>query len=413
MDPNFPPIVPKTEAPPTYQEETGQSHLTIEKVAQKFISKTEEISQSNRLDIGQFRKSLFARVIKEINKRILEPFTLPVQLSVLTNPKNPGRWDWETWERNAKENGGDFEYDAIVEIGQKIGKDHAEKFLSDFLGSINPERYDDAYILSILDEDTFKCVSNLLYTLNQPVKNFILAAISAGLVDEALINTIYTRYVPDTASSQTHEATNSQLPGYRVSFDKLENTTASELAGDFMKTAIVNRSNTYANRNKLMHRFTTILNDNYQCGISVLGINPKQFGNNPTEVSESDWATWEMALYIKKNFKIGNKEVKYSAQRNEEIIEKIEMILLKSKLTQIMLYTAFKASPDILELNLDIPEERLRSKNLVEYVFTACRGKGLPVTKIITGMIKIGCLTKETIDAIYSLGIQNLDNVVS
>ena len=402
---------PKTDAPPSYQEAIGNNHHSIEELAKKFIFNAETISQSNRLDIEPCRKSLFARVIKQLNKRIPKPFILPIELSVLTNPKDHSHWDWEEWQRNATLRGYDKGYDFIEIIGEKIGKDDTRKLLLYFLPQINQKHFNRTHIDCILDdpdENPFKTVYYILKTSCIPAKDFIEAAISKGLVDEELINKIYTHDLRHPACLLTHEASNSQLPDYRTSYNELEVNTARNLAGEFFTTTIANGSKTHADRSKLMRQFTSILNETYRCEISVLGINPEQFGNNPTEVSESDWLTWQMALYDKDC----DEDSKLFEPRNEEIIEKVKKILLESNLTQNMLYTAFKSSPDILDLNFDFGEEDLNSEDLLKYSFMMCSTRCQPVTKIITGLIETGCLTQETIDAIYSLGLNNLSNAI-
>ncbi|USE34775.1 hypothetical protein [Endozoicomonas sp. SCSIO W0465] len=402
---NSAPVYP-TDPPPTYQEAIGKSDHSIEDLAKKFIINTETICESNRLDIKQCRKSLFARVIKQLNERIPEPFILPIELSVLTNPTDYNRWDWEQWQRNVNLYGRDKGYEAIEEIGEMIRPDDTRKFLLDFLPKIVQKRFDHASIDCILSDRPFEAVSGIFRVHCIPAKDFIVAAISKGLVDEGLANKIYAKACKNPASSCTPGASNSQLPDYRASFSELEVNTARKLAGEFFTMATAQGYETHADRMQLMRRFTSILNETYQCEISVMGINPEQFGNNPTRVTESDWLTWQMAVY--------QEDGEYFMPRDEEIIEKIEWLLSEdSDLTPQVLYTAFKSSPDILDLKFDFGEEDLNSgKDLLESSLAICRTRCQPVTKILTGLIKFGCLSKETIDAIYSLGLNNLSNAI-
>ncbi|WP_257264485.1 hypothetical protein [Endozoicomonas sp. ONNA2] len=391
----IPPKVPNTDAPPTYQQAIVKSHLSVEELAENFILKAEKICQSNQLDITTCRKSLFARVIKQLNTCIPEPFILPIKLSVLTNPRDHSPWDWDKWQRNANKRG----YDAIQEIGDNIGPDATQELLSYFLpkeiGSEYSRRRNVDWLLN--EDNPYMAVSELMKTRCRPATLFIVAAIKKGLVEEALINKIYAQHVQEPASSRTHEASNSQPPDYSTSCNELEINAANHLAEVFTTMANDNGSNTRADRIKLMRQFTSILNKNYQCEISVLGINPEQFGNNPTEVSASAWSKWQMAVYEENG--------KMYEPRDEKIIVELENIL-KRNLTQNMLYIAFKSSPNILDLKFEFGDQDLYSKDLLENSFLACEQRCIPVTKIITGLIEAGCLTQETIDAIYSLGIE-------
>lgn len=394
--------VRQTDAPPTYEEAVGKSHHSIEQLAQNFIINAEKISESNQLDIKQCRKSLFARVIKQLNERIQEPFVLPIELSVLTNPTDANRWDWQQWQRNANLYGYDKGYDAIEEIGEMIGPDDARKLLFDFLPGID-QKFDYLHIDYILDREPFRAVSEILRSKCIPANNFIVAAISKGLVDEKLIDKIYVEAFQGPASSFTHGASTNQPPDYRTSLNELEVNTARKLAGEFFTMAIADGYKTYADRMKLMRQFTSILNDNYRCDISVMGLHPEQLGNNPTKVTESDWLTWQMAIY--------KEDGGLYRLREEKIINAIEWILFDSNLSQNMLYTVFKSSPDILGLELNFNEEDFK-ENLLDFAFRRCKLRLQPITKIITGLIKSGCLTEETVDAIYSLGLKNLSNVI-
>ena len=380
------------DAPPTSKEAIGDSDPAIERLARNFFHNAETISQSNRRDINQCKKSLFARVIKQLNQHIPKPFILPIELSVQTNPTNPDRWDWKKWQSKANRHvQSDYGYDAIEDIGKKIGLNDARNLLLDFFQSIDPSSYNHITIENILtnNEEPFKAVSLMMQGRVILPKEFIITAISRGLVDEELINEIYTQHIKNKASSSTGGASNSE-----ISSNQLEVNAARDLAEEFFTTAKVSGSNTHAHRSKLMHQFTSILNETYLCDISVMGVNPGQFGNNPTEVM-SDWSEWQKAVYKKKG--------ECWKPRNETTIDDVEDIL-RCNLTQNMLYTAFRSSPDILDFfEFDFSEIALKSEDLLHEVFSSCRCMDKPVTKIITGLIESGCLTQETIDAIYSL----------
>ncbi|MBO9481231.1 hypothetical protein [Salinisphaera sp. G21_0] len=391
-----------TDAPPTYQEAIDDSLYSIEQLAKKFILNAEAIRKSKRGDIRQCQKSLFARMVKQLNERIPRPFILPTELSVLTNPKDFSHCDWKEWQDNVDQKVFDQGYDAIEEIGDKIGSEDTAKLLFEFLPSLDPEYYDFYSVTSILDKKRpFQQVAGLMRGRCIPAKDFIMKAISMGLVEEELVNKIYAWGFKDQASSVNDETPNNQLPDYNTSCNQPEVASACDLAGEFITTAITSGRDTDAGKTELMHQFTSYLNETHRCNIRVIGVNPGQFGKNPTQVIKSDWSNWQKAVYqeVEKN--------KTWIPRNEKTIDKVENILLKSNLDFDILYTVFQSNPDILDLNFK-PEKNVRySEDLLKSSFMFCGGACQPVTKIITGLIESGCLTKKTINKIYSLGIKS------
>lgn len=313
-----------TDAPPTYQEAIDDSLYSIEQLARKFILNAEAIRKSNRENINHCQKSLFARMIKQLNERIPRPFILPTELSALTNPKDFSHCDWKKWQDNVDHNVFDKGYDAIEEIGDRIGSEDTEKLLFEFLPPLDPEYYDFYSVTSILNkEKPFQQVAGLMRGRCIPAKDFIMKAISMGLVDEELVNKIYARGSKDQASSVNDETPDSQLPDYNTSCNQLEVASACDLAGEFITTAITSGRDTDADKIELMHQFTSILNETHRCGISVIGVNPGQFGKNPTKVIKSDWSNWQKAVY---------KQIEKSniwVPKNEKIIEEVIKHIIK------------------------------------------------------------------------------------
>ncbi len=390
MDLNAPYL--KTVAQSTCQQAMVDSDPAIEKLANNFIYDASSISHCNRQDIDQCKKSLFARVIKQLNQCVPHPFILPMELVVQTNPTNPDRWDWEQWQKQANQHvQSNFGYDAIETIGNNIGLNDAEKFLRDFFPSVDPSGDTDIFLDYLLatKKEPFKAVSENMQARCKLPKLLIKEAISRGLVTEEVINEIYNQPYKNKAGSSTVGASNSQ-----ASCSQLEVNLASDLVQEFLTTAKLSEGDTHAHRSKLMHQFTSILNETYRCNVSVMGINPGEFGNNPNEVNWSDWSQWQNALYKMKGGCLEPKK--------DIIIDKV-MEILMCNLTPNMLYTAFKSSPDILDLKLNFNERLIDSKDLLSEAFLRCLLDGKPVTNIITGLIKLGCLTKETIDTILSL----------
>ncbi|MGI2027458.1 hypothetical protein [Endozoicomonas acroporae] len=391
-----------TDAPPTYQEAIDDSLYSIEQLAGKFIVNAEAIRKSNQGDINQCKKSLFARMIKQLNERIPRPFILPAELSALTNPKDFSHCDWKKWQDNVDQKDFDKGYGAIEEIGDRIGSEDTEKLLFEFLTPLDPKRYDFFFVTSILTKERpFQQVAGLMRARCIPAKDFITKAISMGLVDEELVNKIYARGSMDQGSSVNDETPDSKLPDYNTSCNQLEVASACDLAGEFITTAITCGRDTDADKIELMHQFTSILNETHRCGVSVIGVNPGQFGNNPTTVIKSDWSNWQKAVY--KKIKKSNTWV----PRNEKTIEKIEGILLKSNLNPDMLHTVFRSNPDIRDLNFNPGKKVPHSEDLLKSAFMFCKGSCQPITNIITGLIESGCLTQKTINKIYSLGISS------
>ncbi len=391
-----------TDAPPTYQEAIDDSLYSIEQLARKFIVNAEAIRKSNQGDINQCKKSLFARMIKQLNERIPRPFILPTELSALTNPKNFSHCDWKKWQDNVDQKDFDKGYGAIKEIGDRIGSEDTEKLLFAFLPPLDPEYYDFFSITSILNkEKPFQQLAGLMRGRCIPAIDFITKAISMGLVDEELVNKIYARGSEDQASSVNDETPDSQLPDYNTACNQLEVVSACDLAGEFITTAITSGRDTDADKIELMHQFTSILNETHRCGVSVIGINPGQFGKNPTKVIKSDWSSWQKAVY--KEIKKNNTWI----PKNEKIIEKVKNKLLNSNLDPDILYTAFMSNPDILDLNFKLEKKAPHSDELLDSSFMYCECTCQPITKIITGLIESGCLTQKTINKIYSLGIKS------
>ncbi|WP_422450931.1 hypothetical protein [Endozoicomonas sp. ALB091] len=341
-------------------------------------------------------------MIKQLNERIPRPFILPTELSALTNPKNFSHCDWKKWQDNVDQKDFDKGYGAIEEIGDKIGSEDTEKLLFAFLPTLDPEYYDFFSITSILNkEKPFQQLAGLMRGRCIPAKDFITKAISMGLVDEELVNKIYARGSEDQASSVNDETPDSQLPDYNTACNQLEVVSACDLAGEFITTAITSGRDTDADKIELMHQFTSILNETHRCGVSVIGINPGQFGKNPTKVIKSDWSSWQKAVY--KEIKKNNTWI----PKNEKIIEKVKNKLLNSNLDPDILYTAFMSNPDILDLNFKLEKKAPHSDELLDSSFMYCECTCQPITKIITGLIKSGCLTQKTINKIYSLGIKS------
>ncbi|WP_422467774.1 hypothetical protein [Endozoicomonas sp. ALC013] len=341
-------------------------------------------------------------MIKQLNERIPRPFILPTELSALTNPKNFSHCDWKKWQDNVDQKDFDKGYGAIKEIGDRIGSEDTEKLLFAFLPPLDPEYYDFFSITSILNkEKPFQQLAGLMRGRCIPAIDFITKAISMGLVDEELVNKIYARGSEDQASSVNDETPDSQLPDYNTACNQLEVVSACDLAGEFITTAITSGRDTDADKIELMHQFTSILNETHRCGVSVIGINPGQFGKNPTKVIKSDWSSWQKAVY--KEIKKNNTWI----PKNEKIIEKVKNKLLNSNLDPDILYTAFMSNPDILDLNFKLEKKAPHSDELLDSSFMYCECTCQPITKIITGLIESGCLTQKTINKIYSLGIKS------
>lgn len=405
----------QTRAPSTYQESMGKSPKEIgddiNKLAINFIKKSEEINEQLQTNAVNIRKSLFARIIIQLNDLSSTRYTLPPDLCQLTNPTDPERWDWNKWQKNFV----DSQYDAIEDIVKDIPLDHRINLLKDFLQKIDRQHFSDYLIADILKEDTPYQLRAILETRCVKAQSFIKAAIERGLVQENLINRIYNKGIPNTEESASRSASATQPTSHQDSFNELQNRAASQLATEFSKLSS-DHGNLPDNSKKLMSRFISILNTDYQCEVGLYETNPELgesseiASNNPTTFIEEEWATWQSALY-EKDESIAEDYYAVREDRSEIIISDIEQMILANSCPQQKIQNAFRSNADILSLQLNLHEVDLDDDKLLENSFEGCRALGKPITKIITGLIASGCLTQELIDQIMNLGIDNLSNV--
>ncbi|WP_422445913.1 hypothetical protein [Endozoicomonas sp. ALB091] len=404
-----------TGRPSTYQESMGNSLKEtddINKLAENFIKKSTEINeqrQTNAVNISDIRKSLFARTISRLNELSSTRFTLTPGLYHLANPTDPKRWDWNEWQNNLVDS---QQYDAIEDIVKNIPFDHRTELLTDFLRAIDPQYFNDHLIAIVLKDDTPFQFRAILETRLVEAKPFIETAIKRGLVQENLINRIYNEGIPDTGKSASRSASATRPTSHQDPFNALQNQAASQLATEFSRLSVAH-GNLADNDKKLMSQFISVLNTNYQCQVGLYETNPElgesseTSSNNPTTFIKEEWESWQFALYERDD---SVEQAYYAARednKSELIIEQIEHLLLAVSCPQEKIKNAFRSNADILSLQLEFPEVVLDDDNLLGLSFEACRAKGIPLNKIITGLIASGCLTQELIDQIMKLGIDN------
>ncbi|WBA79980.1 hypothetical protein [Endozoicomonas sp. GU-1] len=404
-----------TGRPLTYQGSMGNSLKKtddINKLAENFIKKSTEINeqrQTNTVNISDIRKSLFARTISRLNELSSTRFTLTPGLYHLANPTDPKCWDWNEWQNNLVDS---QQYDAIEDIVEDIPFDHRTELLTDFLQAIDPQYFNDHLIAMVFKDDTPSQLRAILETRLVKAKSFIEAAIKRGLVQETLINRIYNEGIPETGKSASRSASATRPTSRHDPFNALQNQAASQLATEFSRLSVAHE-NRADNNNKLMSQFISVLNTDYQCEVGLYETNPElcesseTSSNNPTTFIKEEWESWRSALYKRDD----SVEQAYYAARednnSEFIISQIEDLLANS-CPQKKVKNAFRSNADILSLSLNFPEVVLDDDNLLGLSFEVCRTKGIPLNKIITGLIASGCLTQELIDRIMKLGVDNL-----
>ncbi|MBO9495976.1 hypothetical protein J7438_18090 [Thalassotalea sp. G20_0] len=405
----------------TYQASMGNSPKEIgddiNKLAKNFIEKSiviDEQVQTNAVNISDIRKSLFARTIIRLNDLSSTRFTLTPGLYHLANPTDPERWDWNKWQKNLVDS---QQYDAVEDIVKDIPLDHRTDLLKDFLRDIDPQYFNDYLIAVVLKNDTPNQFRTILETRLVEATSFIKTAIKRGLLQETLINRIYNEGIPDTGKAASPSASATRPTSHQDPINALQNRAASQLATEFSRLSLI-YGDLPDNSKELMGRFISVLNTDYQCEVGLYETNPEFSesseisSNNPTTFMKEEWENWQFALY-EGDDSVG--QGYYAARednKSEPIISQIE-ILLANNCLQEQVKSAFRSNADILSLKLDFPEVVLDDDNLLEHCFDACRAKGIPLNKIITGLIASGCLTQEVIDQVLKLGIDNSSNVVS
>ncbi|MGI2025920.1 hypothetical protein [Endozoicomonas acroporae] len=404
----------------TYQESMGDSPKETDDInilAKNFIEKSTEIDeqlQTNAVNISDIRKSLFARTIIRLNDLSSTRFTLTPGLYHLANPTDPECWDWNKWQINLVDS---QQYDAVEDIVKDIPFDHRTGLLRDFLRDIDPQHFNDHLIGIVLKDDTPNQLRAILETRSVEAKSFIEAAIKRGLVQENLINRIYNEGIPDTGEAASRSASATRPTRHQVSINALLNRAASQLATEFSRLSL-DHGNLPDNSTKLMSRLISVLNTDYLCEVGLYETNPElgksseTSSNNPTTFIEEEWKTWQFALYERDDSVNQDYYAAREDNKCELIIVQIEQLLLANSCPQQDIKNAFRSNADILSLPLNFPEVVLDDDNLLEHCFDACRAKGIPLNKIITGLIASGCLSQELIDQIMELGIDNLSNIV-
>ncbi|MGO0307713.1 hypothetical protein ACTL6P_14090 [Endozoicomonas acroporae] len=411
--------------PSTYQESMGNSPKeiggVINKLAKNFIEKSNEIDeqlQTNAVNISDIRKSLFARTIIRLNDLSSTRFSLTPGLYHLANPTDPECWDWNKWQKNLVDSQQDSQqYDAIEDIVKDIPLDHRTDLLKDFLRDIDPQYFNDHLIAIVLKDDTPNQFRAILETRRIEAKSFIETAIKRGLVQENLINRIYNEGIPDTGEAASRSASATRPTRHQDSINALLNRAASQLATEFSRLSL-DHGDLPDNSTKLMSRFISVLNTDYLCEVGLYETNPElgksseTSSNNPTTFIEEEWKTWQFALYERDDSVNQDYYAAREDNNSELIILQIEQLLFANSCPQQDIKNAFRSNADILSLPLNFPEVVLDDDNLLEHCFDACRAKGIPINKIITGLIASGCLSQELIDQIMELGIDNLSNIV-
>lgn len=370
-------------------------------LAVKLITYAEKIQpELQKKTIDFCRKSLFARTIDQLNKRSGSRHQLPLSLERLLNPTNPDQWDWDKWSTN--KNSRDHQRLIFLSIKKKLPvDDRLRDFLSNFLTNQWPreEQLDSGLISSIVyDSDPIEDITNQFRTRCIHVVHFIKAAIKEGMLDIQFINELYDQYSPKTLPNCG--ATSSPHCYQGTSVDKLI-CHADELASGLFALSLEDETNCQ----QPLSEFISVLNQEYSCGVNVLGNMPINPDNNPTSVDDPTWLTWQHAVYD-----IADNQ---AYLRNDDLFDSIKHRLLQEKIDPVTLYNAFKCDEDILGLHLDLGEYHLHLKNIspIELAIANCEGKGKPITKLITGLIRFGCLTKKCIEDVERIGISNLKNV--
>lgn len=370
-------------------------------LAVKLITFAEKIQpELQKKTIDFCRKSLFARTIDQLNKRSGSRHQLPLSLERLLNPTNPDQWDWVKWSANKDTQ--DYKREIFLRIKKKLPvDDRLRDFLSNFLTNQWPQKkqLESGFILSIVyDSDPIEAVTVQFRTRCIHVVHFIKAAIKEGMLDIRFINGLYDQYIPKTRPNCG--ATSSPHCYQGASVGTLI-CHADELARGLSALSLEDETNCQ----QPLSEFISVLNQEYSCGVNVLGNMPINPDNNPTYVNAPAWLTWQYAVY-----EIADNRIYL---RNDNLFDSIKHRLLQEKIDPVSLYTAFKCDEDILGLHLDLGEYHLHLKNinLLELAIQNCEGKGKPITKLITGLIRFGCLTKECIEDVERIGISNLKNV--
>ena len=367
-------------------------------LAAKLITDARKIqSELQGKNIDFCRKSLFARTINQLNKYSTSRHQLPLSLDRLLYPTNPNQWDWDTWKANKATRNEDEVVNIFKSLKKKLPWDErVQDFLSDFLKNQWPrEPLRSSSILAIVhDCDPMEYVCNIFKTQRIPVVHFIKAAIKAGLLDAQFINRLYDQYAPGT---RTDCSATSTSPDYQdPSLDKLA-CPADELAKGLLSLE------EQADGKQPLCEFISVLNQEHSCGVNVLATMPINPDNNPTSVDDPTWLTWEYAVY-----EIDDHE---ASIRNGILFDKIYHRLLRDEKDPVSLYCAFKCDEGILGLDLDFGENQLHSKDLLDIAIQTCEGRLQPITRLVTGLIRFGCLTKGCIKDVEQIGISNLENV--
>lgn len=384
---------------PTFKEETDKISgypVSPSALAAKLITDARKIKSELRgKDIDFCRKSLFARTIDQLNRYSTTRHQLPLSLDRLLYPTNPDQWDWATWKAN-KATREDAELIFRSLKNELPWDERVQAFLSDYLTNQWPT---DPLCTSsvntiIRDRDPMQYICNMFRGQCIPVAHFIKAAIKAGLLDAQFINRLYDQYVPGT---RTDCRATSTSPDYQdPSLDKLA-CPADELAKGLLSLA------EQADGKQPLCEFISVLNQEHSCGVNVLATMPINPDNNPTAVDDPTWLTWEFAVYEPNGHKV--------SIRNENLYDKIYFRLLRDEKDPVSLYCAFKCDEGILGLDLDLGAGQLHSKNSLRNALDICGCRIQPITKLITGLIRFGCLTKECTEEVLQMGISNLKNV--
>lgn len=365
-------------------------------LAAKLITDARKIqSELPGKSIDFCRKSLFARTIDQLNKYSTTRHQLPLSLNRLLYPTNPDQWDWATWKANkATREEAEFIFQSLK--NELPWDERVQDFLSDYLTNQWPRDPLCTSTVSaiIRDRDPMKYIYNMFRGQCITVSHFIKAAIKAGLLDAQFINRLYDQYVPGTRADCRAFATS---PDYQdPSLNKLVRP-----ADDLAKGLLSLEEQT--DGKQPLCEFISVLNQEHSCGVNVLATMPINPDNNPTPVDDPAWLTWELAVYEKDGHKV--------SVRNENIFGKIYYRLLRDEKDPVSLYCAFKCDEGILGLDLDLGEGPLHSKDSLELALTLCEYNRQPITRLITGLIRFGCLTKECIEDVLQTGISNLKNV--
>lgn len=391
-----------TQLPPeqlTFKEDAGKRSrhpVTPSALAAKLITDARKIqSELPGKDIVFCRKSLFARTIDQLNRYSTTRHQLPLSLDRLLYPTNPDQWDWTTWEANKATR--EEVNDIFMSLKKQLPWDERVRdFLSDFLQNQWPRAplRSKTIIDIIRDRDPMQYVCNLFRAQCITVVHFIKAAIKTGLLDAQFINRLYDQYVPGTRTGCRATSTS---PGYQdPSLDKLV-CPADELAKGLFSLE------EQTNGKQPLYEFISVLNQEHSCGVNVLATMPINPDNNPTFVDDAAWLTWELAVYEPDGHKV--------SIRNTSLFSQIYYRLLRGEKDPVSLYCALKCDEGILGLNLDLGEGPLHSKDSLNLALDFCECKCQPITRLITGLIRYGCLTKECIEDVLQMGISNLKNV--